>query len=851
MFEFILNGKKVEAIEDKNLLEYLREDARLTSVKNGCAEGACGACMVLIDGKAMRACLYTLSKLSGKEVLTVEGLTSFEKEAYAFAFGKAGAVQCGFCIPGMVISAKGLIDKTPNPTEEQIREALKGNICRCTGYVKIVEAIILTAEIIRKGEILGIEEFTGGIGQRFPRVDAAYKTLGTAVYVDDMKVEGMVYGSALRTKYPRALVKSIDISRAKLHPEAIAILTAGDIPGHRFIGHIVKDWPAMIAVGEETRYVGDSIALVAAKSKKGLKEILSLIEVEYEELKPLSSPELALAEGAPKIHPNGNILKTEKVKRGNVDEAIKNSKYVVTNHYSTPFTEHAFLEPESALAMPDGDGVLIYTGSQGVYDEQREISELLGLPKEKIRTISKYVGGGFGGKEDMSVQHHAALLAWFTKKPVKVTLTRRESIMIHPKRHAMEMTVTTACNEQGEITAFRAKIVSDTGAYASLGGPVLQRACTHAAGPYRCANVEIEGTAVYTNNPPGGAFRGFGVTQSVFASEANLNQLAQMLGISPWEIRYNNAVNPGDTLPNGQIADEGTAIKETLLAVKDEYDKAQFAGIACAMKNSGVGVGLPDVGRCKLVVENGKVHIRTSAACIGQGLGTITTQIVCETTGLSYTDIEADSPDTMLTPNSGTTTASRQTVFTGEATRLAALKLKEVLNQKTLGELNGEEFYGEYSGVTDPINSDKENPVSHVAYGYATQVVVIDEVGKLVKVIAAHDVGKALNPTNIEGQIEGGVIMSLGYALTEDYPLSDSVPTAKFGTLGLLRANNVPEIKSVIIEKNSSSLAYGAKGIGEITAIPGAPAVQGAYYRLDGVFRKKLPLEGTYYRKNK
>lgn len=851
MFEFILNGKKVEAIEDKNLLEYLREDARLTSVKNGCAEGACGACMVLIDGKAMRACLYTLSKLSGKEVLTVEGLTSFEKEAYAFAFGKAGAVQCGFCIPGMVISAKGLIDKTPNPTEEQIREALKGNICRCTGYVKIVEAIILTAEIIRKGEILGIEEFTGGIGQRFPRVDAAYKTLGTAVYVDDMKVEGMVYGSALRTKYPRALVKSIDISRAKLHPEAIAILTAGDIPGHRFIGHIVKDWPAMIAVGEETRYVGDSIALVAAKSKKGLKEILSLIEVEYEELKPLSSPELALAEGAPKIHPNGNILKTEKVKRGNVDEAIKNSKYVVTNHYSTPFTEHAFLEPESALAMPDGDGVLIYTGSQGVYDEQREISELLGLPKEKIRTISKYVGGGFGGKEDMSVQHHAALLAWFTKKPVKVTLTRRESIMIHPKRHAMEMTVTTACNEQGEITAFRAKIVSDTGAYASLGGPVLQRACTHATGPYRCANVEIEGTAVYTNNPPGGAFRGFGVTQSVFASEANLNQLAQMLGISPWEIRYNNAVNPGDTLPNGQIADEGTAIKETLLAVKDEYDKAQFAGIACAMKNSGVGVGLPDVGRCRLVVENGKVHIRTSAACIGQGLGTITTQIVCETTGLSYTDIEADSPDTMLTPNSGTTTASRQTVFTGEATRLAALKLKEVLNQKTLGELNGEEFYGEYSGVTDPINSDKENPVSHVAYGYATQVVVIDEVGKLVKVIAAHDVGKALNPTNIEGQIEGGVIMSLGYALTEDYPLSDSVPTAKFGTLGLLRANNVPEIKSVIIEKNSSSLAYGAKGIGEVTAIPGAPAVQGAYYRLDGVFRKKLPLEGTYYRKNK
>lgn len=851
MYQFILNGKNVSIKENIKALEYLRDYENLTSVKDGCSEGACGTCMILLDGKAVRACLYTTEKFNGKEIKTVEGLSAVEKEVYSWAFGKAGAVQCGFCIPGMIISAKALLDKNLNPTENEIRTAIKGNICRCTGYVKIIEAIKLVAKTFKMGQISGEDKYNGKIGERFPRIEAKEKTLGTAEYVNDMKVPGMLYGSALRTKYPRALIKNIDIEEALKHPEAVAVITSKDIPGNRYIGHLVKDWPAMIAVGEETRYVGDALALVAAKSKRALKEILSLIEVDYEELTPLSNPTMALEKDAPKIHPNGNILKHERLKRGNVEEAIANSKYVVTNSYSTPFTEHAFLEPESALAMPDGEGVIVYTGSQGVYDEQREIAELLGLPKEKVRAISKYVGGGFGGKEDMSVQHHAALLAWVTKQPVKITLSRKESIMIHPKRHAMEITVTTACDEKGNLTAFKAKIISDTGAYASLGGPVLQRACTHAAGPYKCSNVDIDGTAVYTNNPPGGAFRGFGVTQSVFAAESNLNILAQKVGISPWEIRYKNAVEPGDALPNGQIADEGTAIKETLIAVKEEYEKNKNAGIACAMKNSGLGVGVPDVGRCKLVIIGEKVHIRTSAACIGQGLGTIATQIVCEATGISTNNVSLDFPDTLLTPNSGTTTASRQTVFTGEAVKIAALKLKEQLLNNTLKSLEGEEFYGEYQGVTDPINSDKPNPISHVAYGYATQVVVLDDDGKLKKVIAAHDVGKAINPTNVEGQIDGGVVMGLGYALTEDYPLKDSIPTAKFGTLGLFRATEVPEIKAVIIEKNTSDLAYGAKGIGEITTIPTAPAVQGAFYKFDGKFRTKLPLEDTSYNKKK
>lgn len=851
MYHFILNGEKVVAKEDKRLLEYLREDANVTSVKNGCnGEGVCGACTILVNGRKLRACLLTTAKVEGKEVTTVEGLSEREKEIYTWAFAEAGAVQCGYCIPGMIISAKALLDKNLNPTNQEIKKAITGNLCRCTGYVKIEKAIELAAQALR-GEIPSIEmQAKGSIGERMARIDAREKVLGIGEYVDDMKMEGMIYGGALRSKYPRALVKNIDIAEALNHPDVEAVLTAEDIPGQRYIGHLVKDWPALIKVGEETRYLGDAVALVAAKTKKGLREALELIRVEYEELEPLSSPEMALKEGAPKIHEKGNILSHEILKRGNAEEAIKKSKYKVTRKYSTPFTEHAFLEPESALAVREGDGVTIYTSTQGAYDVQRECAELLGLPREKVRAIVKLVGGGFGGKEDMSVQHHAALLTWYTNKPVKVTLTRQESIIVHPKRHPMEMEFTTACDENGKLTAMKARVIADTGAYASLGGPVLQRACTHAAGPYNYQNIDIDGKAVYTNNPPAGAFRGFGVTQTCFATECNLNLLAEMVGISPWEIRYRNAIEPGQELPNGQIADEGTAMKEVLLSVKEEYEKYPYAGIACAMKNAGLGVGVPDTGRCNLVIINGKVHIRTAAVCMGQGLATIAVQMLCETTSISPEKVVVDPPDTAIAPDSGTTTASRQTVFTGEAIRRAGLKLKEAMYGKSLEELEGKEFYGEYTSITDPMGCDKPNPISHVAYSYGAQVAVLNEEGKVEKIITANDMGRAINPKNLEGQLEGGAVMGMGYALTEEYPMENSVPIAQMKKLGLLRANEVPEIKCILIEKNKTSLAYGAKGIGELSAIPTAPALQGAYLKYDGKFRNQLPLEDTPYNKD-
>ena len=852
MSVFTVNGISYTVTENVRLMTFLRDSLRLTSVKNGCAEGACGTCTVLIDGRAQKACVQKTENLDGKSITTTEGLTDREKVVYSYAFSHAGAVQCGFCIPGMVICAKALLDKNPSPSREDIKTAIKNNICRCTGYKKIEDAILMAAQIFRENSEINEPVPTGLLGESMARVDTAAKVTGEAKYADDYYMENMLAGSALRSEYPRARVLSIDTSEAEKLDGVVCIMTAADIPGTKKVGHLKRDWDVMVPVGGITHYLGDAIALIAAETAEILEQAKKLIKVEYEPLEGVFSPNEAMKDNAPLVHEDGNLLASEHLVRGNADEVIAKSSYKVTNHYSVPFTEHAFMEPECAVAYPEEGGIHIISGDQGIYQTQRECSDALGIPIEKVRVSAAMVGGGFGGKEDMSVQHHAALLAQATDRPVKVRLTRAESILVHPKRHAMEMDFTTACDENGYLTAMKAVIISDTGAYASLGGPVLQRACTHAAGPYNYQVIDITGKAYYTNNPPAGAFRGFGVTQSCFATECNLNQLAEMAGLTPFEIRYRNALRPGNILPNGQIADDTTALVETLDAVRDIYERNPKAGIACALKNSGLGVGVPDTGRCRITVKEGKIHVTSSAACIGQGMGTVQVQMICETTGISPDRISYDTPDTKISPNAGNTTASRQTLFTGEAAVRAAKALKEAMEQEgSLEALEGREFLGEYTGVTDKLGSDKENPISHIAYGYATHLVELNDNGTIKQVVAVHDVGTPVNPKSVEGQIEGGVVMSLGYALTEDYPLNDGRPAARFGSLGLFRADKTPEIKSAAIGKKIRGLAYGAKGIGEIASIPTAPAVQLAYYNYDGKFRTKLPLEDTPYSRKK
>ena len=853
MASFYVNGQAVSTDKNQKLLRFLRDELRLTSVKDGCSEGACGTCHVLIDGKATKACVPSTDKLEGKHIITVEGLSDTEKEVYAWAFAKAGAVQCGFCIPGMVISAKALLDVNPAPAREEVAFAIRNNICRCTGYKKIIDAILLAAELFRNGGELPLEKDSARVGEAMPRIDAREKVLGTGKYPDDIYLDGMIYGSAVRSKYPRARVLAIHKEKAEALPGVVGVYTAGDIPGKVKVGHLMQDWDTMIPVGKITHYLGDAICLVAAETPEILAQAKALVKVDYEELPMVRSPREAMLPDAPLVHRTGNLLTHKHIQRGNPAEAIAKSKHVLTQHFSTPWTEHAFLEPECAVAYPDGDGVMILSTDQGAYDTQHETMGMLGLPAEKVKVRNCLVGGGFGGKEDVTVQHHAALVAYLTKRPVKVKLSRAESLLIHPKRHSMEMDFTLGCDEQGNILGVQAAVYTDTGAYASLGGPVLERACTHAAGPYHYENFTIDGYAYYTNNPPAGAFRGFGVTQTCFAIESLLNEMADVVGISPWEIRRRNAIRPGEVLPNGQIVGAETGLVETLEAVKPYYKKAlaegKAAGLACAMKNAGVGVGIPDTGRVRLAVEGGKLHIHAGASCIGQGLGTVLTQMVCGETGLRPGDIVYERANTIDSPDSGTTSGSRQTLFTGEACRRACQGLKDALKENPLTALEGREFYGEYLGKTDKLGADVPNPVSHIAYGYATQLCILDEGGKLEKLVAAHDVGKAVNPISVEGQIEGGVVMSMGYALTERYPLVDCKPTAKYGTLGLLRANQIPEILPIIIEKPGLELAKGAIGIGEITSIPTAPAIADAYFRFDGERRTALPLSNTPYSK--
>ena len=846
MASFTVNGALVTAPQNKKLMRFLRDDLRLLSVKDGCSEGACGTCTVLVDGKPTKACVLQTDRLEGKSVVTVEGLSPWERDVYAYAFGEAGAVQCGFCIPGMVICTKALLAENPDPGEEQIAHALRNNICRCTGYVKIIAAVRLAARLFAAGELPeGQPDFR--VGARVHRIDVREKVLGYGQYPDDIYLPDMLYASAVRAAHPRAVVLAIDSAEARALPGVVAVFTAADIPGQNKVGHLKRDWDTMIAVGDTTRYVGDAVCLVVAETAEILEQAKKLVAVEYEGLTPLLSPYESMAEDAPHLHEGGNLLAHKHVSRGDAAGAIANAPHVLSAKFSTPWTEHAFLEPECAVALPRENGVLIYSADQGVYDTQHETAPMLGLPLDEVWVENKLVGGGFGGKEDMSVQHHAALAAYLLKRPVKVKLSRAESLMVHPKRHPMDMDFTLACDDKGQILGVKAVVVADTGAYASLGGPVLERACTHAAGPYNYQNFEIDGYAWYTNNPPAGAFRGFGVTQTCFAIETLLSQMAYKLGISPWEIRYRNAIRPGQTLPNGQIVDESTGLAETLEAVRDVYENAPYAGIACAMKNAGVGVGLPDTGRVRLAVEGGKVHIRTGGSCIGQGLGSVLIQMLCESAGLSREQLVYEAANTYNAPDSGTTSGSRHTLITGEAARRAGLLLREALRSRSLAELEGEEYYGEFATVTDRLGADVENPVSHIAYGYATQVCILGENGRVERLIAAHDVGRAVNPTAVEGQIEGGVVMSLGFALTEKFPLSGGRPAVKFGTLGLFKANNIPKVEAIIIEKPGLREGYGAKGIGEITSIPTAPAIADAYYRLDGVPRCRLPLEGTPY----
>ncbi|HLG16525.1 MAG TPA: selenium-dependent xanthine dehydrogenase [Blastocatellia bacterium] len=849
--EFTLNGEKreLETRDGESLLDLLRNHFGLISPKDGCSpQGQCGCCTVIVDDRAVVSCAMPASAVSGKRVLTLDGFSEFEREVFADSFIAAGGLQCGFCTPGIVVRAKNLIDTSPDPTDDQINRILSMHHCRCTGYVKIVDSIKLAAKGLR-GEACTAPDSCGRVGTNTPRYEAREFALGERPYVDDMSFPDMLHGAVLLSAHPRALVKKIDTSKAKDIDRVIAIVTAADVPGERHQGLIYRDWPMFVAEGEETRYVGDVIAAVAAVDRRTARLAAEAILVDYEVREPVTSPEEALKPDAPKLHKKGNLLSKSEIARGDVAAALARSAYTATHTFQTQFIEHMYLEPEACIVMPEGDGLRVYTQGQGVFDDRRQIASFMAMPEDKVKVTLVSNGGAFGGKEDMSIQAQTALLAKVTGKPVKLTLSREESLRLHPKRHPIKMTYTVGCDAEGRLTAVKADMIGDKGAYASVGTKVLERAAGHCCGPYKVDNVHVVSLAVYTNNPPCGAMRGFGANQAAFAIESMMDILAEKVGIDGWEMRYRNALDIGDRFCTGQQLESSVGLKKTLEAVKEIYRNAKYAGIACGIKNVGIGNGLPEYGKAMLEVNpDGTVSIYTGFTEMGQGLFTVLLQTACEETGLPPSVFTKVAADTKFNLDCGQTTASRGTFLGCRGVQEAARKLKADIDaKKTLKDLAGRTYYGEVKiDDTVSLESKSERPKTHFAYGFATQVVILDDDGRIKKVIAAHDVGKVMNPALLEGQLEGSVHMGLGYALTEEFKVVGGVPqNMTVNSQGLLRARHMPEVELILIEESHPDGPYGAKGVGEIGLVPTAPAVAGALYKFDGVRRFRLPMKDS------
>jgi selenium-dependent xanthine dehydrogenase len=846
MISFNLNGNGLfyDGDPEQTLLKYLRTEQHITSAKDGCSgQAACGACTVEINGKAKLACVIKMKTLEKAEIYTLEGFPEYVKDTIAKAFVNKGAVQCGFCTPGFISRTRVLLRENPNPTLDEIRKTIKPHLCRCTGYKKIEGAIQLAAEALRENKKLDIRKTSGKIGVSQPKYNAYQTAIGQRNFVDDIFLEGMLFGALKFSDYPSARILKINTQKAEKLKGVHRIFTAKDIPGEQKVGLILQDWPVMIAEGENTHFIGDVIAGVVADSEEIARQAVGLIDIEYEVYQPVTDVFEAIK--ANPIHPERpNHFDTTQFIVGDPEKAQLSAKYISKGSYETQRIEHAFLEKEAAVAMPDGKGgIILFSQSQGIYEDRRQVAMILGISEEKVRVTLVPNGGGFGGKEDLSIQGQTALFAFLLNKPVKLTLSREESITLHPKRHPVFMNMEVGANQSGKLTYLKLNAVGDTGAYASVGAKVLERVAGHAAGGYYIPNVEIEAKTVYTNNIPSGAMRGFGAPQVAFALESCIDDLCKKGNFNRWQFRYNNALVDGLSTSTGQIL-YGVGIRACLDAVKEEFDEAKYVGIACAIKNSGVGNGMEDSSTVKIeIVSSSEINIKHGWTEMGQGVHNMALQTLCEETGISP-DIIRVTVDTEAQLTTGMTTSSRATALVGLAVINAAKALKNDLQTMSLDQLAGRTYKGEYicNWTTKP-GSKADKQITHYSYGYATQVCILDEEGNIEKMIAAHDGGKIMNPMLFEGQVEGGVHMGLGYALTEDLPMNDGyLVSKKMRDLKILRAHETPEIIVKAVEVADPVGPYGAKGIGEIGMVPTAAAVANALTSFDGIKRMKLPL---------
>jgi xanthine dehydrogenase molybdenum-binding subunit len=844
--EFVVNGEPVSVRSTHpHLLAALREELDVTSPKDGCSpSGQCGACTVLLDGKPIQSCLVSLEKAAGKSVTTLEGFDPGERDRLANAFAATGALQCGFCTPGILVRTKALLDqKGKDLTRETAAGRLGAHLCRCTGYTKIFEAI----EMLRDDAVIEMPALPSRIGDRGKKYEAEPLALGDRGYIDDMRAPGMLHAALRLADHARADVLRIDAAPALALDGVVAVYTAADIPGVQRVGIIHKDWPIMIGEGQRSSYLGDVIAVVVAEDVQTARVAAEAIDIEYRTLKIYADPDGALAADEDVVWGlEGNVLSRSVYHRGDVDAALAGCAYTLSETFYTQRVEHAFLEPESTLAVPGEDGTLmVYSGGQGVWDDRDQIADMLAIDPDGVTVELVSNGGAFGGKEDMSNQAHAALAAHLLGRPVKCTLTRPQSLLMHAKRHPIRIEATAGCDEDGKVLAYRARMIGDSGPYASVGMKVLERAAGHASGPYEIPNVDVEAVAVRTNNPVCGAFRGFGANQAQFATEGMLDRLAEMVGISGWEIRNRNVVKPGDVWGPGQIMDDGAdGARQCLDAVRPHYDAARAAGkavgLGLALKNSGLGNGFLEISRAVVRFDDdGNAEVRHCWTEMGQGVHTVALQVAAEELGIAPEKIRVV-VDTTRELGAGQTTGSRGTLMgAGSVADACRTAIDDGCKPNI-------DYVGEYRvDWTNALEDGVENPIIHSAFGYAAQLVIADkETGSIEKVVAVHDVGRAINPTLCEGQIEGAVHMGLGYALTEEFPTDQhAMPTnMTLRSLGILRAKDIPDIEVELVEAPQPRAPYGVKGVGEIGLVPTAGAVAAALYEVDGIRRNRLPM---------
>ncbi len=923
-----VNGDAVEldVPESRYLAEVLRHDLKLTGTKIGCNEAECGICTVLVNGTPVDSCIYPAFKAQGATVETIESLScNGNLHALQQAFLDHGASQCGICTPGLIMTAKALIDEkqaaSETVTEEDIKIALKDTYCRCTGYQSVISAILQASGQDVAPYLPETQGYQHELGKAQPNPDSYDKVKGTARFTDDYHFPGMIYGRTLRAGVPHARIRSIDTSAAKALEGVRAVLTHEDVVGRKRHGLVTVDWPVLCF--DKVRYAGDAVAIVAADTAEIAEQALDLIKVDYEALPAVTDAVDAYKPDAPILHedrPDGNLLKHIKVRKGDMDEGFAAADVVVDRTYRTPATEHLFLEPECSIGVPAGyspdafggeldpeakrgetavhDKVTIYCGSQIPYADRDQTAAAMGVENDQVRVVAAMMGGGFGGKEDAAGQIHVALLAEATKLPVKMLYTRQESLLFHPKRHATVIRIRTGATKDGKLTAVEATLYGDGGAYASLSDKVMTRATTHASGPYDVPHVKVDCYAMYTNNTPCGAFRGFGVTQSCFAVESNMDIVAEELGLDPVEFRRQNALDVGGTTCTGQVMRESVGLNECIDRVDKDMRAGDFKwsweegtkryawGFAIGYKNTGLGGGAPDkaTADCEVWVEpDGRVmaEVRTSSAEMGQGLPAVLAACACDELGIPFGQVRVLLGDTDFCPDGGPTTASRQSFVSGNAARFSSKALAEILakvaadmlgceagdvtfkDERVLGggkdvSLADVVTKADASGIETQTQFEywapKTQPLGtggdmHFAFGFCAQATLCEidmETGfvHVEKVIAAHDVGRAINPLTLEGQIEGGIVMCLGNALTEHYVVEDGMPwTSVMARYKMPSIKHTPKMISHIVEHNTSTGPGGAKGVGELPSIPTSPAITNAIYKAIGVRVRSLPVD--------